>query len=294
MLSEEQKKELLYRMWLYRVIVAFTILCGLMFAWAEFDWRGITLNLFLLVGVFSVAVSVVIHLTRDAARADSYGMPTWLAPKRGDDWSRGIIRAGRKAANIQEFAAGAAFVVVFGGLALATTNSTYRLVLIAAVGLVLALLVFRLITKLKFGPSTLVAAHPLPVRLGDEFSGTIRTSLPTVPEDGVSLKLSCIHSWKSNTGTGRNWKCLWQEQHDVPRQFLHTGAPTVQIPFKFSVPGDATPSQAPGYYQTIAWQLEVSASLPGPDFYIKFDVPVFDRANAEESSVGSSALSPFR
>jgi hypothetical protein len=283
MLSEEQKKERLYRMWLWRVIVAFTILFGLVFAWAEFDWRGITLTFIMVVGFFSVAVSVEIHLARDAAQAGNYGMPTWLAPKRDDDWSRGIVRAGGKARNIQEFAVIAAGVVVLAGAALATiSNSTYRLVLIAAVGLFIALLVFRLIINMKSGPSTLVAAHPLPVRLGDEFSGTIQTSLSTVPEEGVSLKLSCIHLWKSATQQGLNTKCLWQEQHNVPRQFLHTGATTLQIPFKFTVPGDATPSRAIDFYQRIEWQLEVSASLPGPDFYLKFSVPVFDRADAVE------------
>jgi hypothetical protein len=54
------------------------------------------------------------------------------------------------------------------------------------------------------------------------------------------------------------------------------------VPIAFRIPSDVRPSSAADIRDTVAWQLRVSAEMPGVDYESTFEVPVFQTAASDE------------
>lgn len=217
---------------------------------------------------------------RNLLYAARHDLPPGIRPRPGDDWSRGIIRKRSKPWVPLAILASLGISMI----AVAVQWSGWPMVaaiLLQAVFIIGAS--YRLIVWFRAGRAMLVAGS-LPALLGRDFAGTIETSLETVPADGASTTLSCIHYWYDNmeaSDTGHE-ECLWQDQYHATRQFLRLGASGLEIPFRFSIPADALPTDqtlSESYYE---WRLETTATLTPIGFTVTFEIPVVSQETANK------------
>jgi hypothetical protein len=130
--------------------------------------------------------------------------------------------------------------------------------------LILWQIVFVLLRRRKFGPSLFCMASA-PGVIGGRLAGVIRTSVKIRPERGFRLVLT-----QGST---------WREEQCIVRELLPDDADRTAIPVLFQIPyacrdlGD----------DKTAWQLDVTAAVPGIDYHETFNVPVFatDASNPE-------------
>lgn len=113
----------------------------------------------------------------------------------------------------------------------------------------------------------------VPASLGGSLQGNIRTALPLISGQKMTLEISCIQRTVSGVGQHRraNEKILWNEQ-----KVLKVPAPPSSgggtIPVLFDIPPNQPQSRLTGG-ETINWRLE--AKMPQVNFHATFDVPVF-------------------
>lgn len=128
----------------------------------------------------------------------------------------------------------------------------------------------------KFGSSTLdLAAVPAP--LGGRLEGAIHTSALLRPAHGVKLRLSCIHQTRSGTGRDRTtWEsALWQDEQAVTERMAPGPGVRSAIPVSFVLPADKPGTNPDNSDDRILWRLEAWAEVPGVDYRVQFEVPVF-------------------
>ena len=127
----------------------------------------------------------------------------------------------------------------------------------------------------KYGESVFEMAAT-PGVLGGSLAGVIRASKPLAPSEGFQLALSCIEKQTSGSGKNRSTTetTCWQDERVIERPLSGPGEPTA-VPLAFAVPYDMPASTTESGDREITWKLEVSAAVPGIDYYAAFDVPVF-------------------
>ncbi len=128
----------------------------------------------------------------------------------------------------------------------------------------------------RFGVSTLeLTTVPAPV--GHALDGLVRTPMGLRPPEGFHLTLSCIRRVTSGSGRNRSTSetVLWQEERRVPP----TG---VGVPVAFPIPADAVPSDPGRGGDRVLWRLDVSGEVPGVDYAVSFEVPVFRTAASDQ------------
>jgi hypothetical protein len=124
--------------------------------------------------------------------------------------------------------------------------------------------------------------------IGGRLSGTVHLGQQITPEDGYTLRLSCVR--RSHSGKNTSETLVWHEEKTVPRQQAGFGPSGSTVPVEFRVPIEAEPSsQDPAELPAVHWRLEVRASLPGADLASVFEVPVFE--TADSSAEVTEALS---
>jgi hypothetical protein len=207
------------------------------------------------------------------------------------DWAAGRI----KSSNSAQFKILAFMAVMFCGMGALFTavmlpeelhKEHYLALLILlfpAIGIGFLIAAVRaLIAHRRFGDCFFEMAA-IPAAPGGALEGMIQTGARLQLEHGLHLKLSCIRRVTTGAGKSRSTheSVLWQDEKVFnPHANLPEPEPgRTGIPIFFKLPADQ-PESTGGSGDGIYWRLEAKAKMAGPDFSVRFDVPVFKVAGA--------------
>jgi len=154
------------------------------------------------------------------------------------------------------------------------------------VGIGLAVWAIRSWLRLKrFKVATLVLQRT-PVALGGRLKGTIRVDARVPIATDFKLELACVDERVRGSGKNRETseRLLWQKEWRVPRHQCQIGPTLTSIPVDIAVPGDQPPASAGDDTAKVEWRLDVTGECPGPDFWSRFELPVF--ATGERAAAG--------
>jgi hypothetical protein len=118
-----------------------------------------------------------------------------------------------------------------------------------------------------------------PVAVGGRIKGTIRVDAEVPVTSDFRLELAC--SEERTTGSGKNRRrserLVWQKQWRVPRHQCQIASMATTIPVDAPVPADQPPTSLDedGDSSKISWRLDVTGECAGPDFWSRFELPVF-------------------
>jgi len=134
----------------------------------------------------------------------------------------------------------------------------------------------------KFGTSVL-ELKTLPGVIGGHMKGILQTRTALLPEEGLSLKLTCINRTVSGSGKNRsvNEKILWRERQVIPKDRIEARVQGSSIPFTFEIPYDAKETDRKNMDNAILWYVDAAASVPGVDYGAQFEVPLFRTSESD-------------
>ena len=143
------------------------------------------------------------------------------------------------------------------------------------------------LTLKRFGVSTLVLQRT-PVALGGRLIGAIRVDAAVPVETAFRVGLTCVEEVRSRgRDNDSSERLLWQNEWTLPRARCQITPTYTSIPIDVPVPADQPPVSAAEATSRIHWRLEVSGECPGPDYWSRFDLPVF--ATSETPAVAETA-----
>ena len=224
------------------------------------------------------------------------------------DWAQGRVRGGSKSTLVFSWGFAVFWNLISAPLLFKIPEEVERGNTAALIGLLfpvfgIGMIVWAVratIRHRRFGTSTF-AMTTLPGVIGGRVRGTIETGLQTLPEKGVSLKLSSIRRLVTGTGKNRTTseRVLWQEEEATPREQLQPAYQGTSIAVEFVVPYECEQTDETDPSDSIIWRLEADADIPGIDFKTQFEVPVFKTAEsspeaAEQESAFGFAPKPER
>lgn len=129
------------------------------------------------------------------------------------------------------------------------------------------------VQRRRFGEA-IVHLDTIPGAIGARLAGTLTIPSGFPPDGRMLLRLTCVNRWRtSGRSSSSGESIVWQEE--APPASVYSGGGAVTVPFAFTIPADATPSDTSGEGTGILWRLSAAAGLPGVDFEADFDVPVF-------------------
>ena len=128
----------------------------------------------------------------------------------------------------------------------------------------------------KYGTSVFELAH-VPGIIGRGVGGLVRTSVSLRPAEGFRVALHCVRRITTGSGDSRSTseKMLWQEERTVTEFEQGWGGQGVMLPVAFRLPGDVLESDDRNTDNQVIWRLQVYATVPGVDYHVRFEVPVF-------------------
>ena len=148
------------------------------------------------------------------------------------------------------------------------------------IGVGLAAWAIRAWLQLKrFKVAALMLAR-LPIALGGRLKGTIRVEAAVPITADFRLELACVESSVSGSGKNRerHERMLWQKQWRIPRHQCQIGTELTTIPVDVPMPFDQPETTSDDSSAEIEWRLDVTGECRGPDFWSRFELPVFTRA----------------
>lgn len=245
-----------------------------------------------LVTVISVALGIRRMSNPKSAMTPPRDTKPWLARP---DWAAGKIKSSAGAqTKIFAFMAlmfcGIGAMYTFAALPKELHNGNYKALIVLifpAIGIGFVIAIIRgMMARRRFGECFFEPAQ-IPAPLGGTLEGLIQTGARLKLEQGLHLKISCVHRTVTVTGSGKNRNTnvnetvLWQDEKvfkpeaDLPEpEPGHSG-----IPVFFKLPGDQPECFARGN-ESVFWRLDAKSKMRGPDFSVAFDVPVFKVAGA--------------
>jgi hypothetical protein len=119
--------------------------------------------------------------------------------------------------------------------------------------------------------------------IGGHLKGLLATRTALLPEEGLSLKLTCINRTVSGSGKNRsvNEKILWRERQVIPKDRIGARLQGSSIPFTFEIPYDAKATDRENMNNAILWYVDAAASVPGVDYGAQFEVPLFRTSESD-------------
>ena len=134
----------------------------------------------------------------------------------------------------------------------------------------------------KFGTSVLELAT-LPGVICGHMKGILQTRTALLPEEGLSLKLTCINRTVSGSGKNRsvNEKILWRERQVIPKDRIEARVQGSSIPFTFEIPYHAKETDGKNMDNAILGYVDAAASVPGVDYGAQFEVPLFRTSESD-------------
>lgn len=202
-------------------------------------------------------------------------------PWAGEKWASGRIAEDNKNAGCvlvgltlvwNAISWGVAFPIVF---LQDDSAGRYFVLLFPLVGLLLLVLTVRvLLRRRRYGSPVFVLATR-PGVVGRALAGEIRVERGLEPEADIRLRLKCVRVVTTGSGKSRSTTTtvLWEAERQLPGA-LGEGA-GVRIPVAFAIPEDATPTDNRHASDVVRWDLEAKAVVPGIDFGVTFEVPVY-------------------
>jgi len=135
--------------------------------------------------------------------------------------------------------------------------------------------VFLCLRWVKYGTARL-RLRCVPLRSGSVLEGFIQIPRRIHPKGGFSVRLACVKKVKVGSGKHRRTheETLWQAEQIVSGDALESTSRSVQIAVSVRIP-KALPPAGEHEHTRIAWQLRVSAQMPGLDYATDFLLPVF-------------------
>ncbi|RPI62400.1 MAG: DUF3592 domain-containing protein [Lysobacterales bacterium] len=162
-------------------------------------------------------------------------------------------------------------------------NAAAVALLFPLIGLGLAAWAIRAWLQLKRFKVPTLTLQRLPIALGGRLRGTIRVESEVPVTADFGLELECVETRTRGSGKNRRTeeKLLWQKQWRVPRHQCQIGSFTT-IPVDVALPAGQPATTMEAGDGRITWRLEVAGQCPGPDFWSRFELPVFDTADAHD------------
>jgi hypothetical protein len=214
-----------------------------------------------------------------------------------EEWASGRIRSSTRAAAytaivfavIWNAISAPAAALVPGEIAAGNYVATIAL-LFPLVGIGLAAWAVRSwlqIRRFKVATLTIPAG---PVAAGSRLRGTVRVDAEVPVSGEFRLELSCVEERKSGKNSDSSERLVWQREWRVPRHQCQIAPSFTTIPVDVTLPHDQplTDTSLENDRRTITWRLDVAGECPGPDFWGRFELPVFTRAAAPATGDGDT------
>jgi hypothetical protein len=148
------------------------------------------------------------------------------------------------------------------------------------IGVGLAVWGIRAWLRLKRFKVATLTLDRVPVALGGRLKGTLRVEAAVPVTADFRIELACVESRVSGSGKNRDRheRMLWQKQWRVRRQQCQIGTSLTTIPIDAAVPVDQPETTSDDSSHEVEWRLDVTGECPGPDFWSRFELPVFTTA----------------
>ena len=119
--------------------------------------------------------------------------------------------------------------------------------------------------------------------IGGHLKGFLQTRTALLPEEGLSLKVTCINRTVSGSGKNRsvNEKILWRERQVIPTDRIEARVQGSSIPFTFEISYDAKATARKNVDNAILWYVDAAASVPAVDYGAQFEVPLFRTSESD-------------
>lgn len=212
---------------------------------------------------------------------------------RREDWAAGAIRQEDKLdlRLLVGFAIAWNIIsgVIVGGVFASSGLDGFALILLGfpAFGIMLVVFIIRTwLRRRRFGQSVL-RCPTLPVWLGEEMRGVVEANIPTACRtgQGFRVRLACLRerTYYSRRNDDRTvMETVWEREDET--HVPDDGAPLVRIPIDVAVPANLPPTVMPPSDDRTLWRLTVSQKLPGIDYHVVFEIPVFRKQLASQPS----------
>jgi hypothetical protein len=116
----------------------------------------------------------------------------------------------------------------------------------------------------------------MPVALGGRLQGAIRVGTAVPVDREFRLELCCSERRTTGSNNESSERLLWQTQVSVPRARCQITSDFTHIPVDVAVPAAQPATTTGDESAAIRWYLDVTGECPGPDFWSRFELPVFD------------------
>ena len=179
------------------------------------------------------------------------------------------------------------FVIIFNAISLiplvgvlgsSATEFPWLILVLPAIGLVLALgLIQHIRRKRRYGDS-IFQQETLPAYLGHRLSGYVHTGVPAGSQAAqFDVKLCCARlAPATGIKSSSPDKILW-EKHQRIRGFgkaRSDGTRCLDVPVEFELPDDQLPATPFPDDKRVVWRLEIVAELPSVNYIARFELPV--------------------
>jgi hypothetical protein len=225
------------------------------------------------------------YAAQERVRAELHPHEPW---RWREDWADGVIRSSTRATAY----AAAGFALLWNLIALpagffvpgevARGNYPALIALLfPLVGIGLAIFAGRAWLQARRFKSATLALTRTPVAIGGRLRGAIRVDAHVPATSEFRIELSCIERVARGTGKGSETseRIVWQNQWSVPRERCQTLDAFTSIPVDLAIPRGLPAASTIEGNNRVEWRLDASAECPGPDFWMRFTVPVFDVAD---------------
>jgi hypothetical protein len=213
-----------------------------------------------------------------AAMKKDWDDKPWL---QRQDWANGrIVSSLRKASWLLWIVVGfwcvGSIAISLAALPqLQSANHTILLALVLVVGLAAIIFASRTSSAWRRFGWSIFEMTAVPAAAGGVLQGKIQVRGKLQPHHGWNLLLLCVR--RKTTGQTNNLqiteKILWQDERWLQAALPQKDADTTVIPVYFRLPDDKPESTVAG--DGVHWRLEAWARVPGPNFHVAFEVPVF-------------------
>ncbi len=136
----------------------------------------------------------------------------------------------------------------------------------------------------KYGVSRLELAT-VPGIIGRSLIGMVRAPSRIQTAQGFDVTLTCVRRVTQGGGKQRSTSesILWQDVQRVQGQpFRAPARMETHIPVAFRISADVHASDTTHSGNQVVWRLQVSAEVPGVNYEVSFDVPVFRTPATEQ------------
>jgi hypothetical protein len=259
--------------------------------WGLFALMGLFATIFTGAGVGIVAKGFLSShkVAEQDALENSHPQEPW---RWNSDWQEGQIRASGKAQFILPAVMAVFWNLVSTPLLFVIPEEFFdkgnKLALIGlvfpVVGIGLAIWAIRAFVRWKKFGDSVFEMTTYPGVIGGKLAGRIVTSVDLNPTEGFHLTISCVN--RVTTGSGKNRRTservLWQQKRHLLREPLDWDPTKSEIPVLFAIPFDVDPTEKRSDSDEVVWRLQLAAEVPGVDYAVQFDVPIFRTADSKQ------------